>query len=553
MSDAGREDVWTDLESLLKKAGAEAEERPAEEGRLDEVESRASESGEDAAESPELPYQDLLSELLGSWSDDEGDKQSPESPAGIEPEVPLSALMARLAENPWPPPETSAVEPAAAGEEGSGQAEGSGQGEGSGAAEEPSASLEALQNCLREGDGAQEEAKEGEFAAEADLTPPAAEMPAAIGTVALDKPAVEFAEPAMPGTAFAVEAPDWSATASLSAEESQAVAETHAGIEENPPERGDDAPAWTADLFVALVEADEASQAAAPEEAATAVEPLPEAPEPLIAEAAAPPEPEAPSGQRDGWEVLASLPAPAMPSFSEPILFEPPLPADSTFDWPVVETQPSVIEPAAEPAGFEESEAGAEVESDDALRRLVGQMLAEMAAASAPNDRSHDMESAALKSTERFLSFSLAGEVYAVALAGILETDRLPKVTRVPGLPAWAIGVSNLRGSILPVVDLRRLLSLEEAENPQDGRILVVRPRPGDAPSALVVDRLEGVALLSPGELHPAPLWLDNKILPYLEGIGSFKGRLVNVLDLSRLFAATGVSGDEPVRSGEPR
>jgi chemotaxis signal transduction protein len=178
-------------------------------------------------------------------------------------------------------------------------------------------------------------------------------------------------------------------------------------------------------------------------------------------------------------------------------------------------------------------------------------MLAEMAAASAPQDQSPDAGSAAAKATERFLSFSLAGEVYAVALAGILETDRLPRLTRVPGLPAWAIGVSNLRGSILPVVDLRRLLSLEEAENPQDGRILVVRPAPGDAPSALVVDRLEGVALLATGDLHPAPLWLDSKILPYLEGIGSFKGRLVNVLDLGRLFAATGVSGAEPVKASE--
>jgi chemotaxis signal transduction protein len=536
MSDAGREDVWTDLESLLKKAGAEADERPEEEDRIEEVELRASESGGDHAESSGLPYQDLLSELLGSWSDDEGGGQSPEAAAGTEAGVPLSALMARLEENPWPPPEASAGEPVAAAVDGREEFE------------EPTASIEALQTCLREAGGAGDEPKEGEFAAEADLTPPAAEMPASVEMVELDKPEAEFNEPAMPETAFAVEAPDWSATAaSLPAEEFLEEAEAGAGAQEEPPERGEDAPVWTADLFDALVRADEENQPATP------VEALQQEPDSEFVAAEPLPEPAMPSGQRDGWEILASLPAPAMPSFSEPILFEPPLPADSTVDWPVVETQPSVIEPAAEQAAFEESEAGSETESDDALRRLVGQMLAEMAAASAPRDRSHDTESAAQKATERFLSFSLAGEVYAVALAGILETDRLPKVTRVPGLPAWAIGVSNLRGSILPVVDLRRLLSLEEAENPQDGRILVVRTGPADAPSALVVDRLEGVALLSPGELHPAPLWLDSKILPYLEGIGSFKGRLVNVLDLSRLFAATGVSGDAPVRAGEPR
>lgn len=565
MSDAARDDVWTDLESLLKKAGAEAEERPAEEDQLEEVELRAAESGQDGEESSGLPYQDLLTELLGSWSDDEGGKQSPEAAAGREAEVPLSALMARLAEDPLPAAGISAGEPAAADMDGREDFE------------KPSASIEALQSRLREGDasgfealppgaeaaggepetaGSEQssavesehgEAIEGEFAAPADLTPPAAEMPAAIGPVEFDEPAVEFSEPAMPAAALDVEAPDWSGTAAPSGEQAQAAAEADGGAQDEPPGHGAEAPVWTADLFDALVQADEENQAVA------TVEALQEEPGSGLMAAESPPVPGTPSGQRDGWEILASLPAPAMPSFSEPILFEPPLPADSTVDWPVVETQPSVIEPAADQAAFEESESGPETEADDALRRLVGQMLAEMAAASAPHDRSHDTESAALKATERFLSFSLAGEVYAVALAGILETDRLPKVTRVPGLPAWAIGVSNLRGSILPVVDLRRLLSLEEAENPQDGRILVVRPGPGDAPSALVVDRLEGVALLSPAELHPAPLWLDSKILPYLEGIGSFKGRLVNVLDLSRLFAAAGVSGNEPVRAGEPR
>ncbi len=233
------------------------------------------------------------------------------------------------------------------------------------------------------------------------------------------------------------------------------------------------------------------------------------------------------------------------------MLFEPPLPADALLNWPVMEQGLALTNLGQEAVTFEEGEAGPEVESDDSLRRLVGQMLAEMAASAAPAQHTPSTDAAVQRTTERFLSFSLAGEVYAVALAGILETDRLPRVTRVPGLPAWAIGVSNLRGAILPVIDLRRLLSLEEAENPQDGRILVVRPLPSASPVVLVVDRLEGVALLAPNELHPAPVWLDSKILPYLAGIGSFKGRLVNVLDLGRLFEATGVTGDESLRVGE--
>jgi chemotaxis signal transduction protein len=322
------------------------------------------------------------------------------------------------------------------------------------------------------------------------------------------------------------------------AHEREAVVQT--GLEALLP------PSWTTDLFESLVRSTECGEtvieAAAAESSQETVPDEPEASAAAAAEEIA---------QRAAWELMSSLPAPAPPSFSEPMLFEPPLPPDSVFDWPVVEQRVSLAQASTEGETFEEAEAETEVETDDSLRRLVGQMLAEMAASAKPSDQSPNLDAGTAHATERFLSFSLAGEVYAVALAGILETDRLPRVTRVPGLPAWVIGVTNLRGSILPVVDLRRLLSLEEAENPLDGRILVVRPTPGDAPAALVVDRLEGIALLAPSELHPAPQWLDNKVLPYLEGIGSFKGRLVNVLDLGRLFGATGVSGEEPARAGE--
>lgn len=574
MSDAGRDPVWTDLDDLLKRIG----ERPAQESE-EAVETVAENcvladrsAGEESEAGSVLPFEDLLEELLGTWSDD-GSGGEESAPGSEEIEVPLSALMARLLEDPSPEDPEECGDTAAA--------------QLRGGADPASDSLLALGEGLLGASQAGSEEPAQSACVEASEDTPA-------GSVT-DPETEEQGEQAAPGPE-PVGQPGWSSnlleTLIREARDEETVEregapapdgepalcpepEPEIGLQSWPSSAQDvrmeshleiaplPLPRWTQDLYESLLRGEEVMEVgpatarledkggdpvvqAEVEGEVVEVTPLAALPAedlsvPVAEEAAL----------TTGWDLLSSLPAPAPPSFSETMLFEPPLPPDSVFDWPVVEHRLSLAQPGAEGVTFEEAESESEVESDDSLRRLVGQMLAEMAASAMPQDQTPSPDAGAARATERFLSFSLAGEVYAVALAGILETDRLPRVTRVPGLPAWAIGVSNLRGAIIPVVDLRRLLSLEEAENPQDGRILVVRPSPGDPPAALVVDRLEGVALLAPGELHPAQQWLDSKVLPYLEGIGSFKGRLVNVLDLGRLFGATGVSGEDGARSGE--
>jgi len=538
MSDPGRDDVWTDLEGLLRRAetGKEPASTFADEAGQG-VELRPGDTGQQDSGDSSLPFEDLLSELLGSWSDETATSIESAPDCGEPVEVPLSTLMARLMEDPQPPDSDLT-------------AEWSPSPEHSLESENAIASLGALRESLSvtpsigevesspeplecESPAVDEDGSSDHVAA-----PQFEESPAQIEAQPVQPEESAVSDEGMTPEALPiVDRLDEVVAESPTADEVAELLEPHGAEIETLP---GPAISWTDDLFNALVSADEGQvpQVTSDEEV-DAVEA-----EPLGVRAK---EDEFSSG----WEMLASLPAPSPPSFSETMLFEPPLPPDSLFNWPVAQQGQGAADPGYEAVTFEEAEAGPEVESDDSLRRLVGQMLAEMAAAAAPTQRTPSMDAAVERATERFLSFSLAGEVYAVALAGILETDRLPRVTRVPGLPAWAIGVSNLRGAILPVVDLRRLLSLEEAENPQDGRILVVRPSPSEPPAVLVVDRLEGVALLAPNELHPAPVWLDSKILPYLEGIGSFKGRLVNVLDLGRLFNATGVTGDETLRVGE--
>lgn len=224
-------------------------------------------------------------------------------------------------------------------------------------------------------------------------------------------------------------------------------------------------------------------------------------------------------------EVLVEVEVPAVAEASIPEIEAPAAPAI-----PAAAVELPVPEPAyASPAE--------DVRDDGELRLLLGAMRRELAESAQPARA--QVPAGDTRVMERFLAFQLAGESFAVPLTRVLETERMPKRTNVPGLPAFVMGVANLRGSVLPLVDLAMLLELESNGRPHDARILVVKPSADDSPVALVVDALQGVALLAREELHRTPRWLDSRATPFLEGIGSHKGRLLSVLDLDRVFAAS--------------
>jgi purine-binding chemotaxis protein CheW len=265
------------------------------------------------------------------------------------------------------------------------------------------------------------------------------------------------------------------------------------------------------------------------------------------------PTPEPPAEEPPAEEPPAELTAAPPPVIEPPIQASAPEPQPEPLPQETIEPEPPPVpvvqelaaalpepdpepEPAPEPQLAPEPEPTAAPQDDGALRGLLSVMRRELAQSEPVRHREQPL--ADTHQRERFLAFGLAGESYAVALTRVQETDRLPKVTRVPGLPAYVRGVCNLRGAVLAVVDLRSLLQLEEAAPARDERILVIKPAANDTPVALVVDSLLGVSLLAREELHRTPQWLEGKITPFLDGIGTHKGKLVSVLDLDRVFTA---------------
>jgi purine-binding chemotaxis protein CheW len=124
----------------------------------------------------------------------------------------------------------------------------------------------------------------------------------------------------------------------------------------------------------------------------------------------------------------------------------------------------------------------------------------------------------------------VAGEHYALPVEQVLEVADLGEIAPVPGAPPEILGVRNLRGQVIPVIGLARLLGLSGDE---PGRVVVAES--GELRAALVVD-----AVLDVGELPPASEQADSD---YLLGAFLIDGELVGALDLDAVLAPVAARG----------
>jgi purine-binding chemotaxis protein CheW len=127
------------------------------------------------------------------------------------------------------------------------------------------------------------------------------------------------------------------------------------------------------------------------------------------------------------------------------------------------------------------------------------------------------------------LSFRLSGEAYAVFVEDVREVLKVRDLTQVPNAAGYILGVTSLRGRMLPVMDLCTRLALKPAERDEKARIVVVSPDEEDV--GLLVDRVTGVIKVLPESIKPAP---DNveQGEEFLRGIVRHNDTLYIVLDL---------------------
>ncbi|MGD9571582.1 MAG: chemotaxis protein CheW [Thermoleophilia bacterium] len=133
--------------------------------------------------------------------------------------------------------------------------------------------------------------------------------------------------------------------------------------------------------------------------------------------------------------------------------------------------------------------------------------------------------------TRRLVVFTLAGEEYGVPITMVQEIIRHGRPRPIPGGPAHVQGVINLRGRIIPVVDLRARFGLH-GDRPADEKVVIVAL--GDLTVGVVVDEVSEVLSIDPEVCEPAPPGTDGA--DFVDAVGKLDGRLVVVLDPVRLL-----------------
>jgi purine-binding chemotaxis protein CheW len=141
----------------------------------------------------------------------------------------------------------------------------------------------------------------------------------------------------------------------------------------------------------------------------------------------------------------------------------------------------------------------------------------------------------------RYLTFILQAESYGIDVLKVREIIRVSNITAVPQMPDYIRGVINLRGKIIPVIDLRRRFEFSHAVDDEHTCIVVVQvklPEGKATPMGLVVDGVEEVINIAAGDIEATPNFGGQICTDYIIGIARVKGAVKALLDIDGVVGA---------------
>ena len=134
----------------------------------------------------------------------------------------------------------------------------------------------------------------------------------------------------------------------------------------------------------------------------------------------------------------------------------------------------------------------------------------------------------------QIVGFRIGNETYGVRIGSVREIVRVPEITSVPSAPETVEGVINLRGKIIPVMDLRKRFGQADIQPDKKNRILVVELE--NKLVGLIVNAASEVLKISPSEIEPPGHVFAEGESSYVTGVGKLKGRLIILLDINKLL-----------------
>ena len=137
--------------------------------------------------------------------------------------------------------------------------------------------------------------------------------------------------------------------------------------------------------------------------------------------------------------------------------------------------------------------------------------------------------------SREIITFEVEGQVFALDIMAIREIRAWTPTTRLPRVPDYVAGVVNLRGTVLPVVDLAARLGWKPTE--PTARHAIILTQFNNQVSGWIVDSVSDIAALADNTLQPPPPTSGDSVVHFLEGLASIDDQMVQVLDLAALSA----------------
>jgi len=150
-----------------------------------------------------------------------------------------------------------------------------------------------------------------------------------------------------------------------------------------------------------------------------------------------------------------------------------------------------------------------------------------------------ESEAAAVSRAGQYLTFLLGEETYGLAILKVQEIIGLMPVTKVPRTPPFVRGVINLRGKVIPVVELRTKFEMEALEDTALTCIIVVQVTGASqkVTIGIIVDRVAEVLAIADGEIEPAPSFGAGVSTEFILGIGKAGQKVIVLLDVDRVLS----------------
>jgi purine-binding chemotaxis protein CheW len=145
-----------------------------------------------------------------------------------------------------------------------------------------------------------------------------------------------------------------------------------------------------------------------------------------------------------------------------------------------------------------------------------------------------------MQANDQYLTFFMAGEEYAISILQVTDIIECGVVTRVPGTPLWIRGVHNLRGTVVPVIDLAIKFGLPATEITRRTCVIIVELRIDDEAviMGVMADSVHQVVDFTPDQIQPAPSFGPRVRTSYLHGMASSNAHFVLLLDIDRIFSS---------------